>query len=62
MSYEAGRAIVGFDAALTSPEEFIEQLERMTGFTAEIVQAVGDSTRDKGAGGASAVHDKGGSD
>ena len=28
---------MAFDPALTSPDEFIAELERMTGFTAEIV-------------------------
>ena len=36
VSYEAGRAIVGFDPAVTSPDQFIAELERMTGFTAEV--------------------------
>ncbi len=30
---------MAFDPALTSPDEFIAELERMTGFTAEIVAA-----------------------
>ena len=39
ISYEAGSGWVAFDPALTSPDEFIAELERMTGFTAEIVSA-----------------------
>ncbi len=39
ISYEAGGGWVAFDPALTSPNEFIAEMERMTGFTAEIVAA-----------------------
>ncbi len=39
ISYEAGSGWVAFDPALTSPDEFIGEMERMTGFTAEIVAA-----------------------
>ena len=39
ISYEAGSGWVAFDPALTSPDEFIGEMERMTGFTAEIVSA-----------------------
>ena len=39
ISYEAGSGWVAFDPALTSPNEFIAEMERMTGFTAEIVAA-----------------------
>ena len=39
ISYEARSGWVAFDPALTSPDEFIAELERMTGFTAEIVAA-----------------------
>ncbi len=39
VSYEAGSGWVAFDPALTSPDEFIAELKRMTGFTAEIVAA-----------------------
>ncbi len=39
ISYDAGGGWVAFDPALTSPDEFIAELERMTGFTAEIVAA-----------------------
>ena len=37
VSYEAGSGWVAFDPALTSPEAFIGEMERMTGFTAEIM-------------------------
>ena len=39
VSYEAGRATVAYDPAVTSPAEFIKELERMTGFTAEVEAA-----------------------
>lgn len=37
-SYEAGSAIVRFDPNVTSPTEFIGELTRLTGFTAEVVE------------------------
>ncbi len=37
VSYEAGQAVVVFDSAVTSPDEFIAELERMTGFTAAVM-------------------------
>jgi copper chaperone CopZ len=36
VSYELGRAIVTFDSTVTSPAEFIAEMERLTGFTAEM--------------------------
>ena len=47
VSYEAGRAIVGFDPAITSPDDFIAELERMTGFTAEVTTAVMEASDDE---------------
>ena len=37
-SYEAGSATVTFDPNVTSPTEFLRELTRLTGFTAEIVE------------------------
>ena len=37
VSYEAGQAVVVFDPAVTSPDEFIAELERMTGFTSAVM-------------------------
>ena len=37
VSYEAGKAVVVFDPAVTSPDEFIAELERMTGFNAAVM-------------------------
>lgn len=36
VSYETGTAVVTFDPALTTPEAFIAELTRLTGFTAEV--------------------------
>lgn len=36
VSYEEGRAVVRFDPNVTSPDEFIAELERMTGFGAVV--------------------------
>ena len=36
VSYETGKAVVTYDSELTAPEEFIAELERMTGFTAQV--------------------------
>ncbi len=36
VSYEEGRAIVTFDPEQTSPTEFINELEQLTGFTARV--------------------------
>ncbi len=41
VSYEAGKAVVTYDPAVTSPEDFIPELERMTGFGAEVVDGDG---------------------
>ncbi len=41
VSYEAGKAVVTYDPAVTSPEEFIPELERMTGYGAEVVDGDG---------------------
>ena len=38
VSYEPGSATVTFDPNVTSPTEFIRELTRLTGFTAEIVE------------------------
>ncbi len=44
VSYEAGSAIVTFDPEVTSPAEFIGELTRLTGFTAEVMEMTeGDS-------------------
>ncbi len=37
VSYEAGKAVITYDPAITSPDEFIPELERMTGYGAEVV-------------------------
>ncbi len=39
VSYEMGRAVVTFDADVTTPERFIEELERKTDFSATVVGA-----------------------
>lgn len=58
VSYEAERAVVGFDPAVTSPAEFIAELERMTGFAAEIAEAGGDpSDRESMSEDSAAMHD-----
>lgn len=36
VSYELGRAVVTFDSTVTSPEQFVAEMERLTGFTAEM--------------------------
>ena len=41
VSYEAGKAVITYDPTVTSPDEFITNLEEMTGYKAEI--ADGDS-------------------
>ncbi len=41
VSYESGKAVVTYDPAVTSPEDFIPELERMTGFGAEVVDGGG---------------------
>lgn len=38
VSFEAGRAVVVFDPEVTSPNEFIAELERMTGFEAVLIE------------------------
>lgn len=38
VSYEGGSAIVTFDPDVTSPAEFIGELTRLTGFTAEVME------------------------
>jgi copper chaperone CopZ len=43
VSYEAGKAVVTYDPELTAPEEFIAELERMTGFTAQVEAVAGDA-------------------
>ncbi|MEE9267357.1 MAG: heavy metal-associated domain-containing protein [Gammaproteobacteria bacterium] len=39
VSFDTGKAVVAFDPALTSPDELIAELERMTGFGAVVVTA-----------------------
>ncbi len=56
ISYEAGSGWVAFDPALTSPDEFVAELERMTGFTAEIVAAGRDAADRRVADAADAEH------
>ena len=41
VSYETGSATVTFDPALTTPEAFITELTRLTGFTAEVTREHG---------------------
>jgi hypothetical protein len=36
VSYETGKAVVTYDPQLTTPEAFIAELERMTGFAAQV--------------------------
>jgi len=36
VSYEAGKAMITYDPTITSPEVFIPELEKMTGYEAEI--------------------------
>lgn len=49
VSYEAGQAAVVFDPAVTSPDEFIAELERMTGFTAAVMTTSDTPSLDRGA-------------
>ena len=49
VSYEAGKAVVVFDPALTSPDEFIAELEHMTGFTAAVMITPATPTLDRSA-------------
>jgi copper chaperone CopZ len=37
VSYETGQGVVTYNPELTSPEAFIPELERMTGYQAEVV-------------------------
>ncbi len=58
VSYETGRAVVGFDPAVTSSAEFIAELERMTGFTAKVTEADMDvSDHKSGTEDSAAMHD-----
>jgi copper chaperone CopZ len=41
VSYEAGRAVVTFDPSVTTPARFIAELERMTDFTATVLEPSG---------------------
>lgn len=43
VSFEEGRAVVRFDANATSPDVFIAELERLTGFTAQVIRAGSDN-------------------
>jgi copper chaperone CopZ len=36
VSYETGQAVVTFDSTATTPDQFIAELERMTGFEATV--------------------------
>ncbi len=47
---------MAFDPALTSPDDFIAELERMTGFTAEIMAAGRDAADRRVADAADAEH------
>jgi len=38
VSYELGRAVVTFDPDVTTPAQFIAELERMTDFTATVLE------------------------
>ncbi len=40
VSFPSGIASVAYDASLTSPEEFIEELTRMTGFEATVGEII----------------------
>ncbi len=40
VSYETGEGVVSFDSAETSPDEFIAELARMTGFGATVVDTL----------------------
>ncbi len=48
MSFESGRGVVTFAATETSPEEFISELERLTGFTAEVITTQDSTTHQTG--------------
>ena len=45
VSYEAGKAVVTYDPTVTTPEKFIPEMERMTGYGVEVMDgaAVPDS-------------------
>ncbi len=47
VSYPSGAASVVFDASVTSPGDFIDELTRMTGFEATVTDILvgGDDTR-----------------
>ncbi len=38
VSYETGQAVVTFDSAVTTPDQFIAELERITGFQATVLE------------------------
>ncbi len=48
VSFESGRGVVTFAATETSPEEFIGELERLTGFTAEVITTQDSTTHQTG--------------
>ena len=48
VSYDAGQAVVTFDPERTSPDEFMAELARLTGFTAIVVPVGTDSVTIKG--------------
>ncbi len=45
VSYESASAVVRYDAAQTSPAQFIQQLEHMTGYRARIVASAANGAR-----------------
>jgi copper chaperone CopZ len=48
VSFESGRAVVTFDPNVTTPAQFIAELERMTGFTATVLQPACDGCDPQG--------------
>ena len=38
VSYEMGQAVVTFDSTATTPDQFIAELERVTGFKATVLE------------------------
>ena len=44
VSYETGEAVVSFDPERTSPDEFIAELTRLTGYTAVVLSAPDSAT------------------
>lgn len=48
VSYEAGQAVVTYDPERTSPDEFMAELARLTGFRAIVTPAATDSVTIEG--------------